>query len=83
MKIIVCAVRDSAVDGFATPFFMASTAVAVRSFRDEVLKGDSPMNKHPEDYALYQLGVFDEQVGQFENCPSPIQLIRAQDIKEV
>lgn len=83
MKLVVVAVRDSAVDAFARPFFVPSTAVAVRSFRDEVTNPESPMHKHPADYTLFQVGFFDEEGGQFENCPSPVQLIRAQDIQEV
>lgn len=82
-KTVVCAVRDSAVDAFSRPFFVPSTAMAVRSFRDEVLNSESPVHKHPADYVLYELGVFDEELGRFENLEAPRQLIRAQDIKEV
>lgn len=82
MKLIVCAVRDSAVDAFAGPVFVPNTALAVRSFRDESSKPESPIYKHPADYALFELGSFDEETGKFYNLESPRQLIRGSDIVE-
>lgn len=82
MILIAVAVRDSAVDAFMRPFFVPTTAFAVRSFGDAVKEADSPMSKAPQDYALFELGSFDEESGKFVNLDSPRQLIRAQDIKE-
>lgn len=82
MILIMCAVRDSAVDAFMRPFFVPTTGMAVRSFSDEVRNGESPMHKHPEDFALFELGTFDEESGRCDNLPSPRQLVRAADIKE-
>lgn len=82
MKLVVVAVRDSAVDAFSRPFFVPSIPVAVRSFRDEVANPESPMFKHPEDYVLWELGVFDEDDGRFENLAAPRQVLRAVDVKE-
>lgn len=82
MKLVIVAVRDSAMDAYARPFFVPNTATAVRSFKDEVQNEQSPMSKHPEDYALWELGTFEEDDGKFENLPSPRQLVRAMDVKE-
>lgn len=83
MKLVVVAVRDSAVDAYAAPFFMQTTGAAVRSFRDAVNSKESgPMFQHPEDYSLFQLAVFDEETGKFENLEVPAQLVRGQDCKE-
>lgn len=81
MRLVVVAIIDSAVAAYMRPFFVPSTAVAVRSFRDEVSNPESPMHKHPEDYILFHVGFFDEDSGKFENLPSPIQLARAQDME--
>lgn len=83
MKILVVAIRDSAVDAFSPPFFVPSTAAAVRSFGDALRDPQGAMGKHPADYTLYQLGEFDEDTGRFTNLDSPQQLVRGQDIKEV
>ena len=82
MKLVMCAVRDSAVDAFMRPFFVPSTGMAVRSFTDEVNRQDGEMNKHREDYALFELGSFDEESGKCFNLDTPRQLIRGSDIGE-
>lgn len=82
MQLIVVAVRDSAVDAFMRPFFVPSTGMAIRSFRDEVNRADSEMAKHPQDYELFQLGMFDEDTGRFSNAEAPRSLIRGADCKE-
>jgi len=82
MKLVVCAVRDSAVDAFMRPIFVPSTGVAVRSFRDEVLRAESDMFRHASDYELFEIASYDEESGRFENLSSPRSLVRGADIKE-
>lgn len=82
MILLVCSVRDSALDAFMRPIFVPTAGMAVRSFQDEVKNPDSPMAKHPEDYALFELGTFDEESGKLVNLPSPRQLVRGSDVKE-
>lgn len=82
MKLIVVSVRDSALDAFMRPFFVPTTAMAVRSFQDEVKRPESEMGKHRDDYALFEIASFDEESGRFDNLPSPRQLIRGSDIGE-
>lgn len=83
MKLLACAVRDSAANAYNRPFFVPSTGLAVRSFRDEVNRADAqnPMFAHPQDFELWLIGVFDEENGQLEGCPHE-RLARAQDVKE-
>lgn len=82
MKLVVVAVRDSAVDAFMRPFFVPTVGVAIRSFRDEVTRAESEMFKHPSDYELFEIGEFDEDIGRFENLSAPRSLLRAVDCKE-
>lgn len=82
MVLIMCSVRDSALDAFMRPFFVPTTGMAVRSFQDELKNPESPMMKHPEDYALFELGTFDEDTGKCVNLEAPRQLIRGADVKE-
>lgn len=63
--LVIVSVRDRAVNGFASPFFVPSEGVALRSFTDEVNRPDSALAKHPEDYDLYVLGTFDDSDGSF------------------
>ncbi len=79
MIMIVCCVRDSAVNAFMQPFFVHAVGAAVRSFGDECVKEGSPFQAHPDDYALYELGTFDDAVGRVTMLPEPRQLARGQD----
>lgn len=81
MKFVVCAVRDSAADCYNRPFFVASAGVAVRSFGDEVQRAaeDNAMNRHPEHFELWELGVYDDATAAFELLPKARSLARASD----
>lgn len=69
MKLICVAVRDRQLDAFMRPFFMQATGQAIRAFSDEINRNapDNPLAQHPEDYDLYQLATFDEDLGEFMN----------------
>lgn len=82
MELVVVAVRDSAVDAFMRPFFVPTTGVAVRSFRDEVLRKESDMFRHASDYELFHIASFDEETGRFVNLESPRSLLRGADCAE-
>lgn len=81
--LLVC-VRDSAAKAFARPFAVPSTGLAVRSFADEVNRVDpanpaaNPMNAHPNDFELYEIGTFDEDTGKIAPC-EPRGVARASD----
>lgn len=82
MPQVVVSVKDRAMDAYARPFFVPTTQMALRSFADEVNRQaeDNPMNKHPKDYELYQLGTFDDETGRFENLEQPQRIARAEDV---
>lgn len=82
MKLVVVAVRDSAVDAFMRPFTVQSVGQAIRSFADEAVNKDSEICKHARDYELFALAMFDEDTGRFDNGDSPRSLARAVDFKE-
>lgn len=82
MKLIVCSVRDSAVDAFMRPFCVNTIGQAVRGFSDEAMNKESEIHKHARDYELFQLGTFDEESGKFENLAAPRSLARAVEFKE-
>jgi hypothetical protein len=58
------AVYDTKAQCYAPPFFMASVGSAVRAFGDLANDRQSTINKHPEDYILYEIGTFDDNKGQ-------------------
>lgn len=71
---MVYAVRDRAVDAFGQPIFVRHAGEALRSFQDEVNNPQSPMNAHPDDYDLYHLGEYDDDLGVINSLERPIML---------
>lgn len=82
MVLVMCAVKDRAMDAFMQPFAVPAVGLAVRGFRDEVCKAGTAMNGHPDDYDLYKVGEFDDGKGQMLTCEAPTLLIRGKDCKE-
>lgn len=68
-RMIVVAVRDSAMQAFANPIVVPTIGVAIRSFSDEVNRKD-PQNQlhvHPEDFELWHIANWLPEEGYFEN----------------
>lgn len=83
MVQVLVSVKDTAAQAFMRPFFVPTVAVALRAFRDEVNKQDSndDLARHPEDFELYELALFDDSNGQLEVF-EPRLVARAKDLKE-
>ncbi|AXH74978.1 MAG: nonstructural protein [Microviridae sp.] len=84
MRTVIVAVRDSAMAGFAAPMAFPTTAVAHRSFVQQVNSNDpnSQLCKTPEDYELYYLADFDDESGSFVLPDGgPRVLARGKDVK--
>lgn len=57
--------------------------MARRSFGDAVNDPQTGVSRHPEDYQLYQVGVFDDNAGTFDKFVSPEFLANAVDFVPV
>lgn len=75
MKLYVCAFFDRGTSSFGTPMFLMNQGHALRAFSDEVNRkaDDNIINKHPDDFDLYELGEFDSETGLFSSS-SPRQI---------
>lgn len=71
----VYSVRDSKAAAFALPFFLPRHEVAVRTFNDALADPGHPMSAHPDDYSLYHLGEFDDELGIAQALPEPLLLM--------
>lgn len=79
MLQVICTVRDAAADVYGRPFFTVSQAVAIRTFSDEVNNSENgnQMNAHPKDFALYEIGTYDDSNAKMELLEAPKLLIQA------
>lgn len=64
MKIFV--VYDSAAEYYGTPFFVRSTGEAIRSFTQAAHDPQTLVHRHPDQFTLFEIGVYDEQRGNIE-----------------
>ena len=83
MISVIVSVRDTAAEAFGRPMYLQSLGVAIRSFTDEVNREDkdNQLFNHPDDFDLYELGVFDDSLGRYELRENPTVIVRGKDVK--
>jgi len=74
MKLKMFSVFDSKVGAFMNPFFVRSTAEAIRVFSDAVSNPQQGFCKHPEDYTLFEIGSWDDQTAAIDHLDTPHSL---------
>lgn len=67
-------VQDSKAGRFFPPYPAPNAGVGLRDFQDALRNSNSPMAKHPEDYALFEVGTWDDQLGKSTNLEVPKML---------
>lgn len=84
MKLKVCAVHDEMAKAYMRPMFVPAKGLAIRSFLDEANRPDkeNTLYQHPEDFALYYLGEWDEETGEFETLANPELLMSGRNAKK-
>ena len=67
MKVTIYTIQDLAVGSFLQPFFRENNVVATRQLTDMVNDGEHMFSKHPGDFVLWKIGVYDDQSGTICN----------------
>lgn len=57
---------DQKVGTFSPPFFMSHVGQAIRAVTDLGQDLNTTVGRHPSDFALCEVGTFDDNTGQFE-----------------
>jgi len=83
MISVIVSIKDSAAEAFGRPMYLQSIGVAIRSFTDEVNREDkdNQLFNHPDDFDLYELGVFDDATGMYQIRDNPNVIVRGKDVK--
>lgn len=71
MTYYTFSIYDSKAQNYHIPYFLKNEAIAIREFADLVNDPKTSINKHPEDYTLFNLGTWDDQNAQFKQNKSP------------
>ena len=60
MKKVYYAVYDRKAEVYSTPFLEITDGTAIRAVQEAVAEGNHPFAKHPSDYSLHRLGMFED-----------------------
>lgn len=60
-------IYDTASGIYSSPIFAEADGQVTREFQDLALNKEHPFGQHPEDYALYRLGRYNDQTGKLDN----------------
>lgn len=82
MKLEIMTVLDKKARAFCSPFFVTHIAVGVRTFSMGANKPDTNVWAHPEDFALYHLGTFEDDSGECKLHPQPQHVAEAINLKK-
>ena len=64
MKLNIYAIFDTASGLYLRPMFAQADGEALRAFSDAILDAESELGKHPEDYSIHRLGIYDDNTGK-------------------
>lgn len=65
------AVYDSKAESFGQPFFAVNAAVATRMFQAAVQDPETPVGRHPEDFSLFRIGIWNADTGVVAGVEAP------------
>lgn len=80
MKHLVLSIYDAKIEAYMRPFTSQTEGQALRVFSDELLREGSIIGAHPEDYALFVIGDFDDHSGELKSSPAPKCIARAHEM---
>lgn len=80
MKIRLFSILDSKAKAYLPPQHQPSTEMMERLFIDACNDPKHPFSKHPEDYTLFELGEFDDDLCVIELHEAKIPLMNGADV---
>ena len=75
----IFAVYDNKTETYGQPYFAITKGEAIRAFQDIINDITHPLGKHPEDFALYALGTYNDKNGDLEKLKMPKEVGRGLD----
>lgn len=58
---------DAKVGAYFPPFFAVTDGAAVRSFADLVADPNTQVGRHPRDFSMWCVGIFDDSTASIES----------------
>lgn len=82
MKHVIVAIHDHAASAFEPPMVFPARGIALRAFSDVVNKAGTTYNVHPDDFAMWQIGTFEDDAGRLLPETENVFLCNARDFLE-
>ncbi len=79
MKMFIYSVFDSCSAIYDRPFVGNADGAVIRSFGDIASDADHPIGKHPEHFALFRIGSFNDGTGEVE-AELPVCIAKAHEL---
>ncbi len=81
MKFPIYCIRDIKTT-YMTPTIDFNDAAAMRNFEHALKQVGSTLNSHPQDYSLWKIGEFDNELGDLYSISPELILEGSQVVKE-
>lgn len=80
---VVVGIKDLKANSFIEMGAVTNTGVAIRAFADQINRNDPQNNlyKWPDDYNIYQIGVYNPRTGQIAGNDVPALLAAGISVK--
>lgn len=72
MLMQIFSVYDGKSKAFARPFFSFNVSTATRELQASVREGGSLLSKFPDDFQLWHIGTFNDEVGSVDPLVPPV-----------
>ncbi len=69
MEHLLFSIYDEKAHAYLPPFTLPRSDMAIRTFSDCINSDTHAFSRHPGDYTLYELGVFDDNTGEISTHP--------------
>lgn len=79
-QLMQFSIFDSKAQAYLQPFFSINRETAVREFTKAV-QSDGNFSQFSEDYAMFELGTFDQNTGKSELHATPLHVVNAVTLK--
>lgn len=70
----IYSIYDKKAVAYTNPFYYHQKGQAIRGFEDAVNDLQSPLNKHPEDFQLFQIGEWNDTTGVITPLQNPVHV---------
>jgi len=74
MQIRAFAIYDSKTEAYMLPYWELTTGAGIRKFEDALADRNSVFAKHPGDYTLFEIGLYDDNKGKLVDNISHLNL---------